>query len=164
MRWYYEEGGQTRGPVEDHEVRDLVQKGTLSYSSRLILEGASNWGTVGGQASQLGVDPNAGGQGQQLPAFVNNVRLSAEDRKAILAKQVQMATVSGRRVESQSDFQAVLVLGKPVNHVLHAILTVFTCLLWGIVWLIMGLTGGEKRELVVVDEYGNVQIQHMGKS
>jgi len=48
--------------------------------------------------------------------------------------------------------------------VLHAILTVFTCLLWGIVWLIMGLTGGEKRELVVVDEYGNVQVQHMGRS
>lgn len=164
MRWYYEEGGQTRGPVEDQEVRDLIQKGVLSYSSRLILEGGSNWGTVGEHASQLGLDPNAGGHRQQLPALVNSVRRSDEERKAILAKQIQMATVSGRRVESQSDFQAVLVLGKPVNHVLHAILTVFTCLLWGIVWLVMGLTGGEKRELVVVDEYGNVQIQHMGKS
>ncbi len=57
-----------------------------------------------------------------------------------------------------------MVLGKPVNHVLHAILTIFTCLLWGIVWLIVGLTGGEKRELLLVDEFGNVHVQHLGKS
>jgi len=82
VRWYYGEGGQTGGPVEDQEVRDLIQKGVLSYSSRLILEGGSSWGTVSEHASQLGLDPNAGGQGQRLPAFVNNVRLSAEDRKA----------------------------------------------------------------------------------
>ncbi len=98
-----------------------------------------------------------------LPAPVDARRRSADERKAILARQIQMAAASGRRIESQSDFQAVLVVGKPVNHVLHAILTIFTCLLWGIVWLIVGLSGGEKRELLVVDEFGNVQIQHLGK-
>jgi hypothetical protein len=35
----------------------------------------------------------------------------------------------GGRVESQSDFDAVIANGKEVNHVLHAILTVFTCLI-----------------------------------
>jgi hypothetical protein len=67
------------------------------------------------------------------------------------------------RVESQSDFQAVLVQGKPVNHTLHAILTVFTCLLWGIVWAVVAGTGGEKREMIVIDEFGNVQHQRLGK-
>ena len=66
------------------------------------------------------------------------------------------------RVEWSSDFQAVLIQGKPVNHVLHAILTIFTCLAWGIVWLVLALTGGEKRFQLIVDEYGNVHWQNLG--
>ncbi len=58
----------------------------------------------------------------------------------------------------------MLIEGKPINNTLHAILTVFTCLLWGIVWAVIAATGGEKRELLLVDEYGNVQIQHLGKA
>ena len=85
-----------------------------------------------------------------------------QERKAILAQQIQFAAAQGYRIESQSDFQAVLVRGKPVNHVLHAILTIFTCLLWGIVWAIVAGQGGEKREMLVVDEYGNVQRQFLG--
>jgi hypothetical protein len=81
----------------------------------------------------------------------------------MLAQQVQQAVGRGLRVESQSDFQAVLVEGKPVNHTLHAILTIFTCLLWGIVWAVIAGTGGEKREMIVVDEFGNVQHQRLGK-
>ena len=55
----------------------------------------------------------------------------------------------------------MLIQGKPVNHVLHAILTIFTCLAWGIVWLV-ALTGGEKRFQLIVDEYGNVHWQNLG--
>lgn len=164
MSWYYEDSGQTRGPVDDREMRDLIQRGILNQSSRVVREGNSNWGTVGEHAAELGIDPNAGIHMQQVPAVVDTTRRSADERKAMLARQIQMAAANGRRVESQSDFQAVMVVGKPVNHVLHAILTIFTCLLWGIVWLIVGLTGGEKRELLVVDEFGNVQIQHLGKT
>jgi hypothetical protein len=67
----------------------------------------------------------------------------------------------GARVESQSDFQAVLLTGQVVNHVLHAILTLFTCGIWGIVWLLIVLTGGVKRHLLQVDDYGNVLVQHV---
>ena len=56
----------------------------------------------------------------------------------------------------------MLVQGKPVNHVLHAILTIFTCALWGIVWIVLSLTGGEKRYQLIVDEYGNVHWQNLG--
>lgn len=102
---------------------------------------------------------------QLMPAGVSisTVRRSPDERKAMLAQQVQQAVGRGLRIESQSDYQAVLVEGKPVNHTLHAILTIFTCLLWGIVWAVVAGTGGEKREMIVVDEFGNVQHQKLGK-
>jgi hypothetical protein len=103
--------------------------------------------------------------GDALAPPVGHVeRKSAEERKQILAQQIQFATTRGRRVESQMDFQAVLIEGKPVNHTLHAILTFLTCLVWGVVWAVLAATGGEKRELLVIDDYGNVQIQKMGKA
>lgn len=95
-------------------------------------------------------------------AVVNTEPISDVERRALLARQIQFAVSSGARVETQSDFQAVLVRGKPVNHVLHAILTVFTCI-WGIVWAVIAGTGGETRELIVIDDFGNVQIQNLGK-
>jgi hypothetical protein len=95
---------------------------------------------------------------------VNTTRRSPDERKALLAQQLQSAAARGLRVESQSDYQAVLVEGKSVNHTLHAILTIFTCLLWGIVWIVIAVTGGEKREMIVVDEFGNVQLQKLGKA
>jgi hypothetical protein len=95
---------------------------------------------------------------------VSATRRTTDERKVILSQQLQTAAARGLRIESQSDFQAVLVEGKPVNHVLHAILTIFTCLLWGIVWAIIAATGGEKREMVMVDEFGNVIWQKLGKS
>jgi hypothetical protein len=99
----------------------------------------------------------------QPQASLSTKRVSEKQRKAILAQQLQQATVRGLRIESQSDFQAVMIEGQKVNHVLHAVLTVFTCFLWGIVWAIIAGTGGEKREMILVDEYGNVQHQRLGK-
>lgn len=123
-------------------------------------------------------DPNAGGANvmrywdggawtenvKEGQTEVNTSRRTAVERKAILAQQLQGAAARGLRIESQSDFQAILVKGQPVNNTLHAILTVFTCLLWGIVWAVIAATGGEKREMIVVDEFGNVQHQRLGRS
>jgi hypothetical protein len=95
---------------------------------------------------------------------VSTTRRTTDERKVILSQQLQTAAARGLRIESQSDFQAVLVEGQPVNHTLHAILTIFTCLLWGIVWAIIAATGGEKRQMVVVDEFGNVIWQKLGSS
>jgi Protein of unknown function (DUF2510) len=122
-------------------------------------------------------DPNAGGANLmrywdggawtdrvQGGSEVSTTRRTGDERKVILAQQLQTAAARGLRIESQSDFQAVLVEGKPVNHTLHAILTIFTCLLWGIVWAIIAATGGESRQMVVVDEFGNVIWQKLGKA
>jgi hypothetical protein len=92
----------------------------------------------------------------------NTTMRSPEERRAIFSQQMQQAAMRQLRVESATDYSAVLVQGRPVNHVLHAILTIFTCALWGIVWLIVSLTGGEKRYQLIVDEFGNVHWQNLG--
>lgn len=81
------------------------------------------------------------------------------ERKKLLAQAIQTQVVGGSRVESQSDFQAVLLKGHRVNHALHVILGLFTFGLWWIVWLILLVTGGEKRYTVNVDDYGNTLVQ-----
>lgn len=62
-------------------------------------------------------------------------RKSAEERKALLARQIQNSVAQGRRVESQGDFRAVLVRKQ--------------------LWFV------DRREVVEVDEYGNVSIQRL---
>lgn len=83
-------------------------------------------------------------------------------RKQMLAQAVANHLARGNmRVESQTDFNAVLVEGKPVNHTFHLILTLVTCLLWAPVWIVVAMTQGEKRHMVAVDEYGNAQLQRL---
>ena len=84
---------------------------------------------------------------------------SLDERKVLLAQTIQGRVVGGARVESQGDFQAVLITGHKVNHVLHLILSISTLGLWLIVWLILTVIGGEKREIASVDEFGNIMVQ-----
>ena len=88
-------------------------------------------------------------------------RMSEEQRKELLSQHISFQVAQGARVESQSDFQAVLVYGHRVNHVLHLAITIFTCLLWGLVWLVLGVTRGEKRQVVQVDPWGNISVQRL---
>ena len=85
-------------------------------------------------------------------------RKSIDERREMLSRQVGSRLTLGRRVEYQSDFQAVLVHGHQVNHVLHLIITLITLGMWAIVWIALVLFGGEKREIVEVDEWGNPSI------
>jgi hypothetical protein len=85
----------------------------------------------------------------------------ADDRKRALSQRVRSMVTAGGRIESQSDFEAVIATGKDVNHTLHAILTVATCLLWGLPWAVVAATGGVKRQLVTVDEFGDVLVQRI---
>lgn len=87
--------------------------------------------------------------------------VSAEDRKRKLANQIRSEVTQGGRVESQGDFDAVVATGKDINHTVHLIATIFTCSLWGIVWLVIVLTGGIKRKMVAVDEYGQILVQNI---
>lgn len=85
-------------------------------------------------------------------------RKTAEERRELLSRQINSRLAMGRRVESQSDYQAVLVHGHQVNHVLHLIITLVTVGIWAIIWIALMIFGGERREVVQVDEWGNASV------
>lgn len=85
--------------------------------------------------------------------------VSPERRKELLATAVAAQVRGGWGVESQTEFQAVLVKGHRPNHLLHLILTILTLGLWLIVWVAVTLAGGEKHRVVSVDPYGHVNQQ-----
>ncbi|MPZ23675.1 MAG: hypothetical protein GEU28_09040 [Dehalococcoidia bacterium] len=90
---------------------------------------------------------------------VETMAKSPEERRAVLAQHVAQAVASGARVQSQSDAMAVVVRGSRVNHLLHFLVGVFTLGIWWVVWLVIAVTGGEKRQMIQVDEFGNVLVQ-----
>ncbi|MGW0780841.1 hypothetical protein [Streptomyces sp. NPDC002913] len=80
----------------------------------------------------------------------------AARRGLILDWVVSQRVAAGWRVESRSGSQAVLVRGEPVNHVLHAFLTVFSCFAWSVVWAVLALTNTVERVVLTVDAQGQV--------
>ena len=80
-------------------------------------------------------------------------------QKRSLAGAVQREVFRGYRIESQTDFNAVLIKGKRPNHVLHLILTIITAGLWAFVWIIVWAANRESRLMLSVDDYGNVLRQ-----
>jgi Na+-transporting NADH:ubiquinone oxidoreductase subunit NqrC len=87
--------------------------------------------------------------------------VSAEKRKQQLASAIASSVRDGWSVESQSEFQAVMVKkAQKTNHVLHLILTLLTLGLWALVWIALALIHkGEQHQVITVDEYGNTNIQ-----
>ncbi|MEU8508046.1 hypothetical protein AB0C40_25695 [Streptomyces brevispora] len=80
----------------------------------------------------------------------------AMQRALILDWAVSQRIAGGWRVESRSETQVVMVRGRPLNHVLHAVLTVFSCFLWGVVWLVLGVTNKVERIALTVDAMGDI--------
>lgn len=114
--------------------------------------------------SQVLASPNgtvAPPTGQGPPRQAAPLAKTAEQRKEALAQQIQTVVGQGYRIDTQSDFQAVLVKGKPVNHKLHGIISVVTLGAWLVPWLITVVAGGEERVVLAVDESGNVPIQKL---
>ena len=95
--------------------------------------------------------------GTLIRSASNDEKKTNEERKAILEQSIQSALARGARLEVLLDFYVLLVEGKPINHILHLLLSVFTFGLWLIVWLVMAVSGGEKRFALSVDDSGNVR-------
>lgn len=81
--------------------------------------------------------------------------MTPDQRRAALAERLQTFTSDGWRVESQTDFNAVLAKGNK-HHILHLILSILTAGLWLIVWGILAFTSKEHRRVLMVDENGQV--------
>jgi Glyoxalase-like domain len=90
------------------------------------------------------------------PTGRRNAGLSADQRKATLDRTLQIQEAQGWRIEARSDFQATIAKGKPLNNMLHLLLTIVTLGIWGIVWASLAITGGVKRRTITIDEDGNV--------
>lgn len=81
-----------------------------------------------------------------------------DERKAFLARAVGMEVQRGWHVQSQTDYQAVIIKpGTKVNHILHLILTLVTLGVWSLVWIVVAVTHKrEHRAVLDVDQFGNV--------
>ena len=98
---------------------------------------------------------------QPAHAAPESQAVTADERKRKVANQIRTEVTQGGRVESQGDYDAVIATGKEINHTVHLIATIFTCGLWGLVWIVIALTGGIKRKMVSVDEYGQLLVQNI---
>ncbi|MFV8173394.1 hypothetical protein [Mycolicibacterium peregrinum] len=96
-------------------------------------------------------------QGPAVPAVVSTVPVPDAVRQQRLQEflAVDVARTRGR-IESVTPYSAVVVSGQRVNHILHLLVSVLLCGLWLPVWLILGLSGGERRSVITVDQCGNV--------
>src|ERR1700753_3524762 len=84
--------------------------------------------------------------------------LSLDQRSEILEEAIT-SHYPWARVESRTPTQAVLFLGGGVSgaaHVVLALITIVTCGLFGIIWLVIAATSPERRAYIAVDSYGNV--------
>ena len=80
---------------------------------------------------------------QPRPSEVDPTQsLSDDERRAWLAQQVDDYVRRGWQIESRTENLASLRFGKPVNHVLHLLLTLVTCGLWALVWLYLAIFQG----------------------
>ena len=87
---------------------------------------------------------------------------ASDERKQALANAVAREVGGGWHVESQTDYQAVLVRpATRINHVLHLLLTLITFGLWAIVWIFLAITHKrERHRVILVDGFGNVTVQN----
>ena len=100
------------------------------------------------------------GYGQQPPWQPRP--LSPQERMQMLDQAIFGLASRGGRLLTRTEWNAVVVMGKPVNHVLHLILTLLSlccCGIWAPVWLLITAFGGEHREILSVDQYGQVSQQ-----
>ena len=82
-------------------------------------------------------------QPEPLPPDVAQTRFQMEFERVLAEDKVRIAYLGYN--------SAIIVAGKSINHLLHAWLTMLTLGLWGIVWLILALRGGEHWWAVTAD-------------
>ncbi len=89
---------------------------------------------------------------------------SQDPRKEVLTRSISEYIMRGWSIETQNDEQYFAILRytppKRVNHVLHFFITLITCLMWGIVWIILSVNAEkDQRMRITVDENLVVSIE-----
>lgn len=83
--------------------------------------------------------------------------VSPEQRQQMLGMAVNAEVVRGASIREMDQTSAVLLKKDEVNHILHLLLTVFTCGLWAIIWLLAAASARVHMYRLVVDEFGIVR-------
>lgn len=81
---------------------------------------------------------------------------SPEHRQQMLSMAVSAEMAQGAQILEMNQTSALLVKASPVNHVLHLLLTAFTCGVWAFVWLLVSATAQPRRFRMTVNEFGVV--------
>jgi hypothetical protein len=89
---------------------------------------------------------------------MSDVDARARSERLQIAVADYIAKTKGR-VAFQGDDRVVVITGRPVNHVLHLLLTLLTGGLWIFGWIIASAAGGETSHILTVDDAGSVVIQ-----
>jgi hypothetical protein len=85
---------------------------------------------------------------------------ASENEKANkLALAISTEVSKGWRVESQSQIQAVLVKGKPINNTLHIVFSVLTLGVWLLIYIPILLVNRRQTKIIRVDEFGNTLFE-----
>ncbi|MFF2088270.1 hypothetical protein ACFVVM_31190 [Nocardia sp. NPDC058176] len=83
--------------------------------------------------------------------------VSPEQRQQMLNMAVNSEVARGAQVLEMNQTSAVLSEVDAINHVLHLMITVFTCGFWVLVWLLVAATARPRSFRLTVDEFGIVQ-------
>lgn len=81
-----------------------------------------------------------------------------------LSAAIAQCVAAGWRVEVVTGSSAVLVTGSKPNHLLHAIISFFTCFAWLIVWIPVALSTSERRMTLTVSPDGQVHYSKARRS
>ena len=85
---------------------------------------------------------------------------ASENEKANkLALAISTEVSKGWRVESQSQIQAVLAKGKPINNTLHIVFTLLTLGGWLLIYVPILLVNRRQTKIIRVDEFGNTLFE-----
>ena len=104
-----------------------------------------------------GILDRIGGILDAEPKPVYKVTVSPEVRQQNLDAAIHKQARRGWKLLTRTETQAQMVFGRPPSHVLHLLLSLITVGLWIPVWILVGLFGGEKTQLLKVDEFGTVR-------
>jgi hypothetical protein len=126
----------------------------VQCGERLLSDSSANQESVPGQYQQT----------------ARSGHIDNDARRERLSSFVRQASVAGWTVESNSDFDVVLVGGKRCNHLVHGLVTILggvvSCgilFFWGIIWLTLGLTQKEDRLIIHINEYGKAEYRLVTK-
>ncbi|MCH9730148.1 MAG: DUF2510 domain-containing protein [Actinomycetia bacterium] len=111
--------------------------------------GMPGWHPDPGGDGQRYFDGAAWGEHRPIPKDGYNTAERSEILEQVLVSQ-------HAKVVTRTPATAAVLIGQPVNHILHLLLSVFTLGLWIPFWIITASTSGQKQYLLAVDTKGHV--------